>query len=140
MSRVRPPRNRSRCGGVVAPVINDIAGIWTAIERRSFRTLNRFVRPVLDAGIGNPPPIGFGAAVVETTGRTTGRPRAVPLVTARFGDRLVTSTVRGSSQWLANLEATPDARVRLFGHRRRADATVQRGLLNVAVLDLAPHP
>jgi deazaflavin-dependent oxidoreductase (nitroreductase family) len=117
-------------------VINGIAQLWTAIERRGFRALNRIVLPVLDAGIGNPPPIGIGAAVVETTGRATGQPRSVPLIAARVGDRLVASTVRGNSHWLANLEATPDARVRLFGERRSANATVQRGPLNVAVLDL----
>jgi hypothetical protein len=106
------------------------------LERTAFRTLNRFVRPALDAGIGNPLPLGVGATVVETTGRVSGRPRQVPLLTVRLGDRLVVSTVRSDSQWFANLEADPAARVRLFGHDRGADATLQRGPLNVAVLAL----
>ena len=108
----------------------------TRIERHAFRTLNKTVRPAIEAGLGNPLPIGIGASVVETTGRSTGRVRPVPLLTARFGNRLVASTVRGNSHWLANLESTPDAHVNLFGHRRKAHATVTRGPLNVAVFDL----
>ena len=110
------------------------------VERLAFQTLNKMVRPLLDTGIGNPLPIGVGASVIETTGRSSGRSREVPLLTMRFGDRLVASTVRGNSDWLANLEATPDAHVNLFGARRAARATVTRGPLNVAVFDLAPSP
>lgn len=105
-------------------------------ERTTFRTLNRVARPAIDAGIGNPPPIGVGTAVVETTGRVSGRPRKVPLLTVRVGDRLVAGTVRADSQWFANLEADSAARVRLFGQERDADASLQRGPLNVAVLEL----
>jgi hypothetical protein len=112
--------------------------ISAVIERQTFRALNKTVRPVLEAGFGNPLPIGIGASVVETTGRSTGEARSVPLLTARFGDRLVASTVRGNSHWLANLEATPDAHVNLFGTRRAAHAAVKRGPLNVAVFDLVP--
>ena len=112
--------------------------IPAVIERHVFRALNKTVRPVLEAGIGNPLPIGIGASVFETTGRSTGHTRSVPLLTARFGDRLVASTVRGNSHWLANLEATPDAHVNLFGARREAHAVVKRGPLNVAVFDLTP--
>ena len=114
------------------------ARIPAAIERHTFRAVNTTIRPVLAAGLGNPLPIGVGASVVETTGRSTGRARSVPLLTVRFGDRLVASTVRGNSHWLANLEATPDAHVNLFGVRRAARATVKRGPLNVAVFDLTP--
>jgi hypothetical protein len=115
-----------------------ISRISAVIERHAFRALNKTVRPVLEAGIGNPLPIGIGASVFETTGRSTGQARSVPLLTARFGDRLVASTVRGDSHWLANLEATPDAHVNLFGVRRAAHAAVKRGPLNVAVFDLIP--
>ena len=108
------------------------------LERSAFQSLNRIVRPAVEAGLGNPLPIGIGASVIETTGRVTGKARRVPLVTVRLGDRLVVSTVRADSQWLANLEARPDARVRLFGVSREATASVSRGPLNVAVLDLAP--
>ena len=114
----------------------DPTSIPAAIERQVFRTLNKALRPILEAGIGNPPPFGVGASVIETTGRSSGRARPVPLLTARFGDRLVASTVRGNSHWLANLEATPEAHVNLFGDRRSARAAVKRGPLNVAVFDL----
>ncbi len=44
--------------------------------------------------------------------------------------------MRGNSQWLANLEATPEAHINLFGDRRAATVEVSRGPLNVAVFDL----
>ena len=106
------------------------------ITRTGFRLLNQIVEPALDRGIGNPLPVGVGAVVVETTGRVSGLPRRVPLMTSRLGDRLVVSTVRSDSQWLANLEAEPRARVRIAGEYRDATAETTRGPLNVAVLQL----
>lgn len=114
-----------------------IGQLQTELTRTAFRTLNGVVRPALEHGIGNPPPIGVGAVVVETTGRSTGRPRRVPLLSARVGDRLVVSTVRPDSHWFANLEAEPSASVELGGQARSARATLRRGPLNVAVLDLS---
>ena len=107
------------------------------VTRTAFRVLNSVVRPALAAGLGNPLPFGVGAAVVETTGRTSGQPRRVPVLTARFGDRLAVSTLRSDSHWFANLEADPDVRVQLFGDDRPAVASSYRGPLNVAILDLA---
>ncbi len=106
-----------------------------SITREAFRALNNVVRPALNVGFGNPLPIGVGAVVVETTGRISGEPRQVPLLSMRVGDRLVTSTVRSDSQWLANLEAEPAARVQLHGSFRDATTSVTRGPLNVAVID-----
>ena len=107
------------------------------VTRQVFRTLNSVVKPALEMGIGNPLPIGVGAVVVETTGRKSGQPRQVPLMSMRLGDRLFVSTVRSDSQWLANLEADPKARVQLHGTFRDATSTITRGPLNVAVIDTA---
>jgi deazaflavin-dependent oxidoreductase (nitroreductase family) len=105
------------------------------VTRQVFRTLNSVVTPALELGIGNPLPIGVGAVLVETTGRKSGLPRQVPLMTMRLGDRLFVSTVRSDSQWLANLEASPTARVQLHGAFRQATGSVTRGPLNMAVID-----
>lgn len=106
-----------------------------SVTREAFRALNSVVRPALSAGIGNPLPIGVGAVVVETTGRVSGQPRQVPLLSVRLGDRLLVSTFRDDSQWLANLEAEPAARVQLHGAFREATTSVNRGPINVAVID-----
>ena len=120
---------------VVVPVV--ILSPPDQLVRTGFRLLNQVVEPALDRGIGNPLPIGVGAVVVETTGRVSGKPRRVPLLTSRLGDRLVVSTVRSDSQWLANLEAEPNLRVQVGGEFREATAETTRGPLNVAVLQLA---
>ena len=114
-----------------------LADLSSDLTREAFRALNKVVVPALDQGIGNPLPIGVGAVVVETTGRVTGKPRRVPVLSARFCNRVVVSTVRADSQWLANLEADPAGRVQLHGGFRSATARVQRGPLNVAVLQLS---
>lgn len=112
--------------------------IPTAVTRQAFAALNGVVRPLLATGLGNPPAVGLGIAVVETTGRVSGTPRQVPLVAFRALDRVYVSTVRGDSQWLANLEANDDARVQLATEFRRGVAAVKRGPLNVAVVELDP--
>ncbi len=106
-----------------------------SITRQTFRALNSVVKPALELGIGNPLPIGIGAVLVETTGRRSGKPRQVPLMSMRLGDRLFVSTVRSDSQWFANLEAEPAARVQLHGTFRDATASLTRGTLNIAVID-----
>jgi len=104
--------------------------------RQAFDTLNRFVRPAVRGGAGNPWAVGIGPVVVETVGRVSGLPREVPLLASRVGDTITVSTVRSDSQWLRNIEATPDVAVWLGGRRRLATAAVARGPLSTVRLTL----
>jgi deazaflavin-dependent oxidoreductase (nitroreductase family) len=99
-----------------------------------FRTLNRVVQPLAKRGLASPLPVGAGLVVLETTGRRSGRRREVPLLAARFGDRVVVSTVRGRSLWIRNVEADPAVHVWLDGRRRPATASLRSGPLRVATL------
>jgi hypothetical protein len=110
-----------------------------ATTRRAFSTLNAVVRPAVKAGLGNPFPVGAGAVVLETTGRRSGLPRPVPVLTTRVGDTLTVSTVRADSQWIRNAEADSKVAVWLGGKRREAIATVRRGPLNTVRLELVGH-
>ncbi len=108
--------------------------------RTAFRTLNKLVAPLARSGLVSPLPLGAGLVVVETTGRVSGLPRPVPLVGFRMGNRVAVSTVRENSQWLRNLEATPQAPVWLRGRPLPARAQVYRGPIDTAVLELADSP
>lgn len=110
---------------------------YERLVRNGFRALNSVVKPAVRAGLANPLPVGVGAVLVQTTGRKSGLPRQVPLVSVRLRDTVYVSTVRPDSQWMANLEANPDARVWLYGSERDVTATVRRNeRLNVAELRL----
>jgi hypothetical protein len=113
------------------------AGEGPDLQKTLFRNMNRFVKPLVKAGLGSPRPVGLGAVVLETTGRTSGQHREVPVLGVRVGDRLVVSTVRSRSQWVKTLEADDRAAVWFCGRRHPAHASVQRGPLNTVTLDTA---
>jgi len=116
--------------------VEQLADAQAQITRTAFQTLNSVVRPAVEAGVGNPWHVGTGAIVLETTGRVSGEPRRVPLLATRVGSKIVVSTVRGDSQWLANIEADPTVRVWICGTPRDAQATVSRGPLNTVNVEL----
>ena len=98
----------------------------SSLQRDTFRAVNDLVRPLVKRGLGSPLPVGVGAVVLATTGRRSGTEREVPLVAARWGDRMVVSTVRSRSHWVRNLEAYPRGAVWVNGDQRRVDASVRR--------------
>ena len=106
----------------------------TGLTRAGFAALNRVAVPMVKAGIGAPPPFGIGLVVLETTGRTSGLPREVPLLASRCDRRISVSTVRSSSQWVRNLQAQPNASVWVGGRRRDVTSSVEPGALSVANL------
>lgn len=101
-----------------------------------FRGLNSIVGPLATSGLASPLPVGTGLVMLETIGRTSGKPRQVPLLATRLGGKVFVSTVRADSQWLRNLEAEPRAQVWLGGFPRAAMARVTRGALNIVELTL----
>ncbi len=117
-----------------APLVGLAHDVIDSFARDIFRTLNKAALPAVKAGLGSPLPIGFGLVLLETTGRTSGLTREVPVVGFRVGDHVTVSTVRDNSHWLANLEANPTAGVWVNGKRRNVSATVNRGPLNTVTL------
>lgn len=106
-----------------------------------FRSLNRLVGPLVQAGLGSPPPLSAGAVLVETNGRNSGLPRQVPLLSWRHGRHLYISTVRPGSQWVRNLETDPSLRAWLCGTPQPGQATIYRTPLGaIARLDLTTTP
>jgi deazaflavin-dependent oxidoreductase (nitroreductase family) len=120
------------------PVVETMPSCTSELTRRGFNTLNAVVRPAVRSGVGNPLPIGAGAVTIETTGRRSGLPRTVPVLATRVGDHLTVSTVRNDSQWLRNIEADNNIGVWLYGRRRQATASVERGTLNTVRIELEP--
>jgi hypothetical protein len=112
------------------------AGIATA----AFRQVNRFVEPVVKSGVASLFPIGPALVVLETVGRRTSKVRTVPVLALRFGSKVFVGTLRGDSQWMANVGATPQAAIWLGGHRRAGQATVHReGLIEVVSITMDPN-
>lgn len=94
------------------------------LEKKFFRTLNRYLEPLIRAGVGAPRLTPVGAIVMETKGRKSGRTYNVPVLASEWSNLLLVSTVREGSQWLKNLAATPQIRVWLRGRPRLVTAYV----------------
>ncbi|MYR08247.1 nitroreductase family deazaflavin-dependent oxidoreductase [Gordonia sp. SID5947] len=84
------------------------------MKRRAVMIVQRWgVNPVVRAmfRIGFVP---FGFALIETTGRRTGRTRTVPVGNGRVGDTFWLVAEHGlRAGYVANIRANPDVRVRL---------------------------
>jgi len=92
------------------------------LETDFFRGLNRFVEPMVRAGLGAPLLFPAGAIVLEINGRRTGQRSNLPLMAALVGDLIVVGTVRRRSNWVKNLAAHPEVRYWLNGREREATA------------------
>ncbi len=83
----------------------------------SARLFNPLVKAATDAGLAVP-----GVAILETTGRRTGRPRRTPVVPSIDGDTCWIVAEHGrKAAYVRNIEADPRVRIRL-GRRWRTGA------------------
>lgn len=112
--------------------------ILQPLEKKFFRTLNNYLEPLLEAGVGSPGLAPVGAVVLETKGRKSGRTYKVPLLASEVANLLLISTVRGRSQWIKNLAAKPQTRVWLRGRLQSVTAYVIGPEL--ASLETLPEP
>ena len=70
--------------------------------------VNPLIRLVFRLGIPDP-----GDALLETTGRRTGKPRLTPVCDGLEGDTFWLLAQRGrNADWVRNIEANPDVRVK----------------------------
>jgi deazaflavin-dependent oxidoreductase (nitroreductase family) len=94
------------------------------IEKRFFRTLNKFLEPVIKVGVGFPGLSPVGAIILETRGRKSGQTYQTPVLASEFDDFLIISTARSRSQWVKNLAVTPQTRIWLRGQSQPVSAYV----------------
>jgi deazaflavin-dependent oxidoreductase (nitroreductase family) len=85
----------------------------------SVRLVNPLIRPVLER-IGLP-----GWALLETTGRRSGRPRRVPIGDGLRGNAFWIVTEHGyAADYVKNIQADPRVRVRTHGRWRPGTARI----------------
>jgi deazaflavin-dependent oxidoreductase (nitroreductase family) len=85
-----------------------VSHVLTRIDRRLYRWSGG---RVLVTG-----PVVFPTLLLTTTGRRSGRPRTVPVLYLRDGERIVIgtgNTAPGGAQWPRNLSAHPEACVQV---------------------------
>ena len=122
--------------GVPSPPSSARYTVTTRFDSVFFHLLNSLVEPAVRAGFGSPGLTPTGLVVLETTGRTSGLTRRVPLIGTLVGRFLVVGTVRAQrAQWVRNVRNDPTVRYWLFGqpYRARAVTIMPRG--DVAVVD-----
>ena len=94
-------------------------------ESDFFRTLNRLVEPVAEAGCLSPEFWPAGLIVLETTGRRSGRPHRTPVLAMIMDGHVIVRTFRGErSEWFKNLRANPEVRYWSGGSPGAARAVV----------------
>ena len=95
------------------------------VKRRVARTItnrlvNPLVRPLVERGVLDP-----GWALLETRGRRSGRPRAVPVGNGLRGDTFWVVTEHGRhADYVRNIEADPHVRVKVGGRWRAGVAHI----------------
>ena len=117
----------------------DVSEHLASAERYIFRSLNAVARPLIQRGLGSPCLTPVGLVVLEHRGRKTGATYSTPLWAFRAGQLLLVTTFRGDrSQWMRNLEDTPDAHVWLGGKRRGFRASTAASESGGATLPSTP--
>ena len=120
----------------------DVSEHLASAERYIFRSLNAVARPLIQRGLGSPCLTPVGLVVLEHRGRKTGATYSTPLWAFRAGHFLLVTTFRGDrSQWMRNLEDTPDAHVWLGGKRRgfRASTAASETYTSTITSDSVPR-
>lgn len=110
------------CAGVGVAYVAVVGLFERLAPRRWVRAYQRAVNPMVRRWAGR----AAGWAVVETTGRRTGRPRQTPVGGRLVGGRaywLVAGDGR-HSDYVKNIAADPRVRVRVHGRWRRGVAAI----------------
>ena len=83
------------------------------------------IGPRVAYALGLSPLIGRLVLLLTTIGRKTGRPRVTPLVYEQRDDTFIVASARGpSADWLRNVLANPNVRVRVGRHQFEAFAEI----------------
>jgi len=97
----------------------------TSLEADFFRSLNRFVEPLVRAGLGAPLLTPSGLIVLETTGWRSGRVHRLPVLATIIEDHALVGSVRADrSHWVRNIRESSEVRYWLGGEVREASALV----------------
>ena len=116
---------------------SEMTSLRSTATRSGFRALNRLVAPLVGAGSAT----RCRSASARCSSRRPVDRAAAPIRAADVDAvRRLGAGVHGAgrSQWMANLEADPSARVRLFGQDHEASSSIaELGGLRVALLPRA---